>query len=163
MLQPFESSIWFNLILTVALASTIMTFIYRWERRVKRASSESMALEGDSTFVAAFGVYCQQGAARLPTLTSGRSLLIFICLSSIMIENYYTSVLVSILVSSSSQTSIKTITDLTNSKYKIGFDRVAYLRGFLNVSNIHAVNEFPSFIFSTCVSCRQPLSLNICI
>lgn len=110
-----------------------MAFIFRWELRLKRASAESIALQGDSTIVTTIAVYCQQGAARLPTLTSGRCLFIFLCLSSFMMYNYYTSVLVSGLVGSSARTNIKTANDLADSKLKIGFDNVPYIRGFLTV------------------------------
>lgn len=133
MLKPFATSIWYNLIFTILLASALMSFIFRWDLRLSRASNASMALQGDSTILTTIGFYCQQGAGRLPWLTSGRSLLICLCLSSIMMYNFYTADLVSGLVASSSQTNIKTITDLANSKLKIGFVNTPYIGIFINV------------------------------
>lgn len=121
-----------------------MTIIIRLE--LKRAPAASM--QGDSTIVTVIAVYCQQGAARTPTLSSGRCLFIFLLLSSIMIYNYYTSVLVSGLVGSSSKTNIKNVYDLANSKLNVGFDNVPYIKGFLTVCHwIHLFRRFFHFFF----------------
>lgn len=74
------------------------------------------------------------GSAMTPKLLSGRCLFIFLFLTSIMIYNYYTSVLLSSLVDSSDHNKIKTLTDLANSNLKIGFEDVAYTRSYINVS-----------------------------
>lgn len=134
MLTPFAPIIWYSLLATILLTSAIMSIINRWE--LKRAPAASASLQGDSTFVTAIAVYCQQGAARTPTLSSGRCLFIFLLLSSIMIYNYYTSVLVSGLVGSSSKTNIKDVYDLANSKLNVGFDDVPYMKGFLTVCHL---------------------------
>lgn len=70
----------------------------------------------------------------MPKLLSGRFVYIFLLLSSIVVYNYYTSVLVSTLVGSPLKTKIKTLEDLAESELKIGFEDVPYLRGFINVN-----------------------------
>lgn len=157
MFTPFASTIWWSLLSMILLASSIMTFIFRWEYRMKPVSA---SLRSDSTMLTAFAVFCQQGVARTPALSSGRCLLIFLFLSSIMIYNYYTSLLVSGLVGSSSQTNIKNSYDLANSKLDIGFDDVPYIKGFLTVcrhrpiSLISIFHSFCLFLF------RQPPNRN---
>lgn len=69
-----------------------------------------------------------------PNMLSGRCMFIFLLLTSLIIMNSYTSVLVSNLVKSSSKNKIKSIKGLERSQLKIGFEEIPYIHSFLNVS-----------------------------
>lgn len=164
MLKPFASIIWYSLILTILLASVVMAIIFRWQGR--HHPTAAMSSQGDSAIVTVFAVYCQQGYSRMPTLFSGRCLFIFLFLSSIMVYNYYTSVLVSTLVESSSQTNIRNVYDLADSNLKIGFDASlgSYIKGFLTVCIAYQPYSQFFYVFQSTLSARRrPQSPNISI
>lgn len=54
---------------------------------------------------------------------------------SITIYNYYTSVLVSTLIKNDSGNKINSNKALADSRLKVGFDDVLYMRTFINVNN----------------------------
>lgn len=64
------------------------------------------------------------GAHLTPNFFSGRCIFIALFLLSIIINNYYTSILLSTLIQTAPQNQIKTIRDLANSNLDIGFDNV---------------------------------------
>lgn len=74
------------------------------------------------------------GAHFTPSMLSGRCMFLSLLILSLLIYNYYTSVLVSTLVQSSSKNKIKTLTDLAESDLDIGFDDIPWSRVYLNVS-----------------------------
>lgn len=54
---------------------------------------------------------------------------------SITVYNYYTSVLVSTLIKNDSGNKINSNRALANSRLKVAFDDITYMRTFLNVSD----------------------------
>lgn len=116
-----------------------MKMVHNWENRTQTNSNINKRSCG-STIISAFGAFCQQSIEISSRSASGRFLIIFLFFCSIMILNFYTSVLVSTLVGSSLKTNIKDIRDLADSNYHIGFDNVTYMRGFLNVKLLISSN-----------------------
>lgn len=68
------------------------------------------------------------GAHLTPNFFSGRCLFITLLLLGIIVNNYYTSILLSTLIQTKPQNQIKTITDLANSNLDIGFDNVFHMK-----------------------------------
>lgn len=132
MLKPFTSTIWLFLILTLFLVSVAMHFIIKCENRLKVKMRKRRQMS--SAVVMTFGTMCQQGTEVTSHLVSGRCLTVFLLLTSLVIYNFYTSVLVSTLVGTSFQTSIHSLIDLANSKFEIGFEYTSYLYGYLKVN-----------------------------
>lgn len=76
------------------------------------------------------------GTHLTPNFFSGRCLFITLFLLSIIINNYYTSILLSTLIQTAPQNRIKTITDLENSNLDIGFDNVFHSKVCKSISNL---------------------------
>lgn len=72
-----------------------------------------------SSFLVSLGIYCQQGNAAPTNFISTRCLIVFVYLSGILSYNFYTSVLISIIVDSKFETKIKTAEDIVNNNVKI--------------------------------------------
>lgn len=68
-------------------------------------------------------------------LISGRFIYMILLGVSITIYNYYTSVLVSTLIKNDSGNKIDSNRALANSRLKVAFDDIAYMRTFLNVND----------------------------
>lgn len=134
--NPFGTSVWICLALAALIIGAALKFMLLWENKLKQIKAEenlSLAL----LLGISLGAFCQQGTALAPKLTSGRCVYIFLFLSSIIIYNYYTSVLVSTLVGSPMKTNIKNVDDLSDSELKIGFEDIPYMRGYLNVTEFN--------------------------
>lgn len=150
MLKPFDSIIWVLLILTMVLVSVVMHLILKWENQTPKKPESS-------TFVMTFGALCQQGVEVTSRRLSGRLLIIFLFSTSIIIYNYYTSMLVSSLVGSSLQTNIHDTISLADSSLEIGFENKTYFKGFLRVI-FHEFYSCLNRLFSDhLISCRQQM------
>lgn len=86
------------------------------------------------TVINGIGAFCQQGSAHVPSTISGRSVHILLHLAAVIIYNYYTSIVVSILIDSPSTSSIDTIPKLADSRMEIGIDPEPYTISYIYVS-----------------------------
>lgn len=130
-LKPFHTYIWIGLASVVILMSVLMRIILNYQ---------SMKSSNTSTFITTFGAFCLQGAHFSPLLSSGRLLFISLFFLSILIYNYYTSLLVSTLVQTTSRNKIKTLTDLADSNLDLVFEDLVYMRSFFRVS-LHTLTK----------------------
>lgn len=55
---------------------------------------------------------------------------------SLLVFNFYTSMLVSTLIQETSKNKIKTLQNLADSDFRVGFDDDISTKSFLNVSNL---------------------------
>lgn len=69
-----------------------------------------------------------------PNPVSGRFVIIFVLFLSVTIYDYYTSVFVSALIKSGSKNKIKTIQQLADSEFELGFEEIPYIHSFLQVT-----------------------------
>lgn len=112
-----------------------MKAIYNLEHHLLKAAIKRCLGIG-YTFVVTFGTICQQGNQISFRLLSGRFLVLFLLLSSILIHNFYTSILVSTLIESSFWTAIQTIQDLADSDIPVGFSNSPWSKSSLKVLGI---------------------------
>lgn len=123
--KPFKSSVWLSFVLLILAFSCLLRYIFKYE---------GGELETVSTFLLAFGAFCQQGINTPISMNSTRCLIVFMFISSVLTYNFYTSVLVSTLVETKRETNIKTKEDLVSNNIPIAFFDSTLIRGFLNVS-----------------------------
>lgn len=97
------------------------------------------------TFLISFGVYCQQGYQGHTNSVSARCLVIFLYLSGILTYNFYTSVLVSIIVDSKFETNLKNGNDIAKSNIHLLFRNTSFINYWLKVN---IVNSKYYFLFS---------------
>lgn len=74
------------------------------------------------------------GTDMTPNPLSGRFVIIFVLFLSVTLYDYYTSVFVSTLIKSGSRNKIKTIRDLADSEFEVGFEEIPYIHSFLRVT-----------------------------
>lgn len=132
--RPFRFLIWVGILASIALVSLFMKAIFDWERKLIK-SVLKRCLSIGYTFVVTFGAICQQGTQLSFRLLSGKFLVVFLLLGSIIIHNYYTSVLVSTLIKSTAETGMHTIWDLADSELRVGLNNSTLTKSVLEVLN----------------------------
>lgn len=121
----FEYRVWMIQLCSLLLIS--IAFIIM----LKNEYSKLMA--GTSVMIC-FGIYCQQSPNIRITSASTRFLILVLLLSSVIIYNYYTSGIVSVLVKNNYETNIKSKEDLTASSLSVGFSDSVIIKSLINVS-----------------------------
>lgn len=116
---------WITFIIQITCFGFILKFLFKWEN--------SYFDQNISTHLLAFGILCQQGANARASLISSRTLIACMLLSSVLLYNFYTSMLVSMIVETRHETDIKTKEDLADSDIEIGFLDGIATRFFLKV------------------------------
>lgn len=76
---------------------------------------------GISTFLLSVGTFCQQGAYGQVKMISSHTIICCMLFSSLLFYNFYTSILVSMLIEAKHETSINTIDDLIESNFLVRF------------------------------------------
>lgn len=130
--RPFRFLIWLGILASIALVSLSMKAIFDWERKLIK-SVLKRCLSIGYTFVVTFGAICQQGTQLSFRLLSGKFLVVFLLLGSIVIHNYYTSVLVSTLIESTAEAGMHSIRDLADSELRVGLNNSTLTKSVLEV------------------------------
>lgn len=81
-----------------------------------------------------FEIFCQQGVNMPINSASTRCLILALLFSSLMVYNYYTSGIVSVLVKNNYETKIKNKEDLAESSLAVGFSDSTHIKDLINVS-----------------------------
>lgn len=131
-LKPFLTEVWICILFLCIAIGIVLKIVYFYENKIKIVKFiPSMVL---LTVINGIGAFCQQGSANVPSTISGRSVHILLHLAAVIIYNYYTSIVVSILIDSPSGSSIDSITKLADSKMEIGIDPEPYTFSYIYVS-----------------------------
>lgn len=131
-LKPFLTEVWICILFSCIAIGIVLKIIYYYENKIRRVIfMPSMVL---LTVINGIGAFCQQGSAHVPSTISGRSVHILLHLAAVIIYNYYTSIVVSILIDSPSTSSIDTIPKLADSRMEIGIDPEPYTISYIYVS-----------------------------
>lgn len=94
---------------------------------------EKERLETLTSIITTIGIYCQQSIQYNMKINSTRCLLIFLFVSSVLIQSFYTSTVVSSTINSQRDSSLRTKEDLANSDIPIAFQGAAATKAFLMV------------------------------
>lgn len=140
--KPFSRTIWLCIIISIITMNAFLHLMFNFDHKLIK--STKINLKVNSLLIYTFGVFCQQGNKLKIYSLSGRYLVVFLFLTSILLHNFYTSVLVSTLVEFAPP-AVRSLQDVSNSDLSVGFQETPYIIKFLNVI---FVLYFSSFIIA---------------
>lgn len=132
-LEPFMPSVWFAFMALLMFAGVMLWLIFRLERRWMKKCLDFMPSLLSSCLIS-FGAACIQGSYLMPKSAGGRLAFIAVMLTSFLMYNYYTSIVVAMLLGSPVRSNIRTIQQLADSSLDVGFDTVPFTKTYLVVS-----------------------------
>ncbi|KAH8270634.1 hypothetical protein KR018_012552 [Drosophila ironensis] len=127
-LQPFSRGVWLTFGLLILLAGCLQWIIFLLEQR--REWKPSLL----TSCLLSFGTGCIQGAWLTPRSTGGRMAFYALMLTSFLMYNYYTSIVVSKLLDQPAKSSIRTLQQLADSNLEVGIEPVIYTRIYVETS-----------------------------
>lgn len=131
-LEPFSSQVWTFFAVILFLIGVLMWCTFVVERRQLKLYLDFLPSLLTSCMIA-FGSACCQGSFLIPNSTGGRMMFFSLSLLTFIIYNYYTSIVVAILLGSPVKSNIKTLGQLAESTLDVNLEMTAYTRSFFNV------------------------------
>lgn len=136
--RPFSYSIWLCILFIILVLGIFLHLFIGLELKlVNTCKPKAQKIKNEkmeSSILNVLGAFCQQGHELRINLLSGRYLVVFLFITSILIHDFYTSVLVSTLVELAPP-AVRSLQDVANSELTVGFQETEYLKKFLNVIN----------------------------
>lgn len=133
-LQPFSPLVWYLFGGVLSLIGILLWITFYMEcRRMRRRWRLDYLPSLLSTFLISFGAACIQSSVLIPRSTGGRLIYFALFLISFIMYNYYTSVVVSSLLSSPVKSKIKTMRQLAESPLTVGLEPLPFTKSYLNV------------------------------
>ncbi|XP_016982040.2 ionotropic receptor 75a [Drosophila rhopaloa] len=127
-LQPFSGGVWLTFALLLLLAGFLLWITFILERRKEWMPSLL------TSCLLSFGAGCIQGAWFTPRSMGGRMAFFALMLTSFLMYNYYTSIVVSKLLGQPSKSSIRTLQQLADSSLEVGIEPTVYTRTYVETS-----------------------------
>ncbi|KAM8708521.1 hypothetical protein ACLKA7_015490 [Drosophila subpalustris] len=142
-LQPFSSLVWYSFAAVLLLIGLLLYLIFylecmRMQPRWRLNAVPSLL----TTCLISFGAACSQSSALIPRSTGGRLTYFVLFLISFIMYNYYTSVVVSSLLSSPVKSQIKTMQQLAESSLEVGLEPITFTKSYLNYSSRPEIHLF---------------------
>ncbi|XP_076271756.1 ionotropic receptor 75a-like [Rhynchophorus ferrugineus] len=154
-LKPFSKTVWFSILITACVVCVCIECSYVIEERRRRRGRSSWCR---SVFMVV-AAFCQQGLDSVPSHLTGRIVLLHLLIMSVLLYNYYTSSLVSSLISTEPEV-LKTIRDLYESKLQVGIELQAYT--ITHILNRSATDYYLRLLNNTKIfSNNQPHYLSV--
>ncbi|XP_016982055.1 ionotropic receptor 75a [Drosophila rhopaloa] len=129
-LEPFMPSVWFAFAGLLIFAGVLLWLIFHLERHWMQRCLDFIPSLLSSCLIS-FGAACIQGSYLMPKSAGGRLAFIAVMLTSFLMYNYYTSIVVSTLLGSPVRSNIRTIQQLADSSLDVGFDTVPFTKTYL--------------------------------
>ncbi|XP_052844502.1 ionotropic receptor 75a [Drosophila gunungcola] len=142
-LQPFSPLVWYLFGGVLSLIGILLwiTFYMECKRMRKRWRLDYLP-SLLSTFLISFGAACIQSSSLIPRSAGGRLIYFALFLISFIMYNYYTSVVVSSLLSSPVKSKIKTMQQLAESPLTVGLEPLPFTKSYLNYSRLPEIQLF---------------------
>ncbi|KAH8296113.1 hypothetical protein KR054_001963 [Drosophila jambulina] len=134
-LQPFSGAVWLTFALLLLLAGCLLWITFLVERRRKWKPSLL------TSCLLSFGAGCIQGAWLTPRSTGGRMGFFALMVTSFLMYNYYTSIVVSKLLGQPVRSNIRTVQQLADSSLEVGIEPIVYTRIFIETSEERSVRS----------------------
>lgn len=134
-LEPFSSGVWLAFALILAALTLMLWIAFYYEYRGMYSDME-FCPSLLTTSLVSFGHACSQGSNLVPNSMAGRLTffsLLFLCF---VIYNYYTSVVVAILLGSPVKSGPKTVGEVADSNLDVGIEPAPHFYAYFNVTNI---------------------------
>lgn len=135
-LKPFSWTLWLCLICAVLLMGVVLnkTILLEVETSVKEDGYEfipSISL----TVLSTFGVICQQGMDLVLKWNTSRILQVAFFFAGLVIYNYYTSLVVSDLITFPKATDVNSLRSLKDSNLELGAMNISYIHYYMKVGD----------------------------
>nr|XP_016940246.2 ionotropic receptor 75a [Drosophila suzukii] len=142
-LQPFSPLVWYLFGGVLSLIGVLLwiTFYMECKRMRKRWRLDYLP-SLLTTFLISFGAACIQSSSLIPRSAGGRLIYFALFLISFIMYNYYTSVVVSSLLSSPVKSKIKTMQQLAESSLTVGLEPLPFTKSYLNYSRLPEIHLF---------------------
>ncbi|XP_017072028.1 ionotropic receptor 75a [Drosophila eugracilis] len=127
-LQPFSGGVWLTFALLLILAGCLLWITFILERRTEWKPSLL------SSCLLSFGAGCIQGAWLTPRSMGGRMAFFALMVTSFLMYNYYTSIVVSKLLGQPIKSNIRTLQQLADSSLEVGIEPTVYTRIYVETS-----------------------------
>ncbi|XP_037722727.1 ionotropic receptor 75a [Drosophila subpulchrella] len=127
-LQPFSGGVWLTFALLLLLAGCLLWITFILERRKEWKPSLL------TSCLLSFGAGCIQGAWFTPRSMGGRMAFFALMMTSFLMYNYYTSIVVSKLLGQPIKSNIRTLQQLADSSLEVGIEPTVYTRTYLETS-----------------------------
>ncbi|XP_034483169.1 ionotropic receptor 75a [Drosophila innubila] len=137
-LEPFSWTVWVIFGALLLFTGFLLWLTFLLERRMNRGGMETSLL---TSCLLSFGAACIQGAWLLPRSTGGRMGFYAIMLTSFLMYNYYTSVVVSTLLGAPPKSSIRTIQQLADSNLEVAVEPRIYTKVYVETSEFAEVRS----------------------
>lgn len=133
-LSPFSLTLWICILCSVLIIGVIMRQVIFLEVRESTLIRNQPFIPSlPLTMLSSFGALCQQGMSLVLKWNSSRILQVTFFFSSFVLFNYYTSLVVSSLISFPKPTKITTMQALIDSNLDLGADNSSYFYYFVQV------------------------------
>jgi len=127
-LQPFSGGVWLTFALLLLLAGCLLWITFILERRKEWKPSLL------TSCLLSFGAGCIQGAWFTPRSMGGRMAFFALMMTSFLMYNYYTSIVVSKLLGQPIKSNIRTLQQLADSSLEVGIEPTVYTRTYVETS-----------------------------
>ncbi|XP_017058920.1 ionotropic receptor 75a [Drosophila ficusphila] len=127
-LQPFSGGVWLTFALILLLAGCLLWVTFALERRKQWKPSLL------TSCLLSFGAGCIQGASLTPRSMGGRMAFFALMVTSFLMYNYYTSIVVSKLLGQPIKSNIRTLQQLADSNLEVGIEPTVYTRIYIETS-----------------------------
>ncbi|XP_017134534.1 ionotropic receptor 75a [Drosophila miranda] len=142
-LQPFSPLVWYLFGGVLFLIGLLLWVTFYMEcKRMRRRWRLDYLPSLLTTFLISFGAACIQSSALIPRSNGGRLIYFALFLISFIMYNYYTSVVVSSLLSSPVKSKIKTMQQLAESQLTVGLEPLPFTKSYLNYSRRSDIHLF---------------------
>ncbi|XP_063920789.1 ionotropic receptor 75a-like [Zophobas morio] len=130
-LKPFSSKVWYSIVAAVLVISICLKLFYRTERKFTRSKSKYSWATAILTTVS---VIFQQDSSAFPPGNAGRIVFLVLQIFSILLYNYYTSSIISSLLSKPPE-AFHTLDELGHSSLEIGIEDLPYTLTWFEIMN----------------------------
>uniref|UniRef100_A0A1I8P017 Ionotropic glutamate receptor C-terminal domain-containing protein n=1 Tax=Stomoxys calcitrans TaxID=35570 RepID=A0A1I8P017_STOCA len=139
-LKPFASIVWIFLVAIITMTAILLWITFKVESsklKIYLRFIPSLLTSG----LIAFGSACCQGSFLVPRSMGGRVAFFSLSLLTFIIYNYYTSIVVAILLGSPVKSNIKTLLQLGESNLGMAIEPIPYTKMYINTSNDPAIRS----------------------
>uniref|UniRef100_A0AAR5PZ02 Ionotropic glutamate receptor C-terminal domain-containing protein n=1 Tax=Dendroctonus ponderosae TaxID=77166 RepID=A0AAR5PZ02_DENPD len=140
-LKPFDKQSWIVTLYVTGIVCICIEIAHFVETRHRGGDLQNSSCSFRSLFVVV-AVFSQQGLGTIPSSISTRIILLHLLICSVLLYNYYTSSLVSSLISTEPEV-MKTIKELLESNLKVGIELQPYTITYMldRVKEDHYLNQ----------------------
>lgn len=141
-LKPFSTTLWICVVCAILLVGVAMKKTIQLE--IRNSLTNNLYLFEPSislTILSTMGVLCQQGMTLVMKWNTSRILQVFCFFSGLVLYNYYTSLIVSDLISFPKATKVNNLKALLESNLDLAAQNMSYFHYYMQVSCVKCLSN----------------------